>query len=171
MALLLCWEALRLCIGGLTFKFDKNSTNLLCFKFQFGAWNFVWGTKPTRAPPWRRDWAHIFFNSAVKASCHCFFEAMLTISFIVWKACFAMFIGNIVQISLAIFIFSVLKPCVHVCQLEIDRHGFFEADTDTSAIHGRVVTVELRVAKASASKKGVYSYTTPAQHLVHNTVW
>ena len=21
-----------------------------------GAWSFVWGTKPTKAPPWRRDW-------------------------------------------------------------------------------------------------------------------
>jgi len=23
----------------------------------WGAWSFVWGAKPTKAPPWRRDWA------------------------------------------------------------------------------------------------------------------
>jgi len=29
--------------GGLTFKFDKNSIDLLCFIFQIGeAWSFVW---------------------------------------------------------------------------------------------------------------------------------
>jgi len=27
---------LHLCRGGLTFKFDKNSTNLYCFMFQTG---------------------------------------------------------------------------------------------------------------------------------------
>jgi len=37
--------------GELDFKFDKNSTNLLCFIFQFGgAWSFVWGAKATKAP-------------------------------------------------------------------------------------------------------------------------
>jgi len=37
--------------GGLTFKFDKNSTNLYCFIFRFGgAWSYVWGAKPTKAP-------------------------------------------------------------------------------------------------------------------------
>jgi len=37
--------------GGLTFKFDKNSTELYCFIFQFwGAWSIVWGAKPTKAP-------------------------------------------------------------------------------------------------------------------------
>jgi len=37
--------------GGLTFKFDKNSTNLQCFIFQFGrAWSFVWGLSPPKPP-------------------------------------------------------------------------------------------------------------------------
>jgi len=41
-ALCLCGGALRLWGGGLTLKFDKNFTDLYCFKFQFGgAWSFV----------------------------------------------------------------------------------------------------------------------------------
>jgi len=37
--------------GGLTFNFDKNSTTLWCFIFQFGAaWSFFGGAKPTKAP-------------------------------------------------------------------------------------------------------------------------
>jgi len=24
----------------------------------WGAWRFVWGAKPTKAPPWRRDWCY-----------------------------------------------------------------------------------------------------------------
>ena len=50
-ALCLCGGTLRLCRGGLTFKFNKNSTDSQCFIFQFGgAWSFVWGAKPTKAP-------------------------------------------------------------------------------------------------------------------------
>ena len=37
--------ALRLCGGGLTFEFDKKSTNTQCFIIQFG------GAKPTNNPP------------------------------------------------------------------------------------------------------------------------
>ena len=33
--------------GGVTFKFDKNSTNLLCFIFQFA----IWGLSPPKPPP------------------------------------------------------------------------------------------------------------------------
>ena len=38
--------------GGLDIlKFDKNSTDLKCFIFQFwGAWSFVWGAKLTKYP-------------------------------------------------------------------------------------------------------------------------
>jgi len=43
--------ALRSWMGGLTFKFDQNSTNLYCFIFQFrGGWSFVWEAKPTKTP-------------------------------------------------------------------------------------------------------------------------
>ena len=35
----------------------------------WGVWSFVWGAKPTKAPPWRRDWAHpqIFYLSKMWA--------------------------------------------------------------------------------------------------------
>jgi len=34
-----------------TLKIDKNSTDLLCFMFQFGgAWSFVWGGKLPKDP-------------------------------------------------------------------------------------------------------------------------
>jgi len=26
------------------------------FEFGGGAWSLVWGAKPLKAPPWRRDW-------------------------------------------------------------------------------------------------------------------
>jgi len=46
------WGVLRLCRGLDILKFDKNSTDLKCFVFQFReAWSFVWGLRP----PWRRD--------------------------------------------------------------------------------------------------------------------
>ena len=49
--LYVCAGALHLRRRGLIFKFDKNSTDLYCFIFQFGgAWSFVRGAKPTRAP-------------------------------------------------------------------------------------------------------------------------
>jgi len=36
-------------------KIEKNCTE--CFIFQSkGAWSFVWVAKPTKLPPWRRDW-------------------------------------------------------------------------------------------------------------------
>jgi len=45
---------------GLTFEFDKNSTNIQCFIFQFwGAWSFVWGWLNPPKPPWRRDWGNV----------------------------------------------------------------------------------------------------------------
>jgi len=49
---------LCVCAGGLDIlKIDKKSTDLQCSMLQFeGAWSSVWGTKPTNAPPWRRDW-------------------------------------------------------------------------------------------------------------------
>jgi len=25
----------------------------------WGAWSFVWRAKPTKAPPWRRDWVQL----------------------------------------------------------------------------------------------------------------
>jgi len=38
-------------VGGLTFKFDKNSTDSLCFKFLFGGLGTLFGgAKPTKAP-------------------------------------------------------------------------------------------------------------------------
>jgi len=55
-ALRLCGGALCLCRRGLILNFDKNTNGLLCFIFPFGvSWYFVWGAKPTKAPPWRRD--------------------------------------------------------------------------------------------------------------------
>ena len=27
----------------------------------WGAWSFVWGSKPTKAPPWPRDWSGYYF--------------------------------------------------------------------------------------------------------------
>ena len=43
---------LYVCVGGFDIlKFDKNSTDVKCFIFQFGgSWSFVWGTKPTQDP-------------------------------------------------------------------------------------------------------------------------
>ena len=44
--------SLCLCGGLDILKIDNNSTDLQCFTFQFGgAWSFVWGSKPTEAPP------------------------------------------------------------------------------------------------------------------------
>jgi len=49
--------ALRLCRGGLTYKLDKNSTNLSCFIFQFrGLGDLFGGANTAKAPPLRRDW-------------------------------------------------------------------------------------------------------------------
>jgi len=66
---------LCVCAGGWTFVhrgFDIQIkqkfhwfTDLQWFIFQFeGAWSFVWGAKPTKALPWRRDWfaKYIFYN-------------------------------------------------------------------------------------------------------------
>ena len=39
----LCGGDLRSCRGGLTFKFDKNSTNLSCFIFQFVGLGTLYG--------------------------------------------------------------------------------------------------------------------------------
>jgi len=40
------------CVGKLDIlKFNKNSTDLKCFIFQFGGtWSFVWGAKPSKDP-------------------------------------------------------------------------------------------------------------------------
>ena len=43
--------ALRSCRRGLTFKFDKNSTNFYCFIFQFGgSWSFLGDLSPPKHP-------------------------------------------------------------------------------------------------------------------------
>ena len=47
--------ALRLCRGLGILKFDKNSTYLQCFIFQFGGLELCLGATPIKAHSWRRD--------------------------------------------------------------------------------------------------------------------
>jgi len=44
-------RTLRLCRGGLALNFDKNSTDLFCFIFQFGGLELcLWGLRPPKPP-------------------------------------------------------------------------------------------------------------------------
>jgi len=62
--------ALRSCRGAWHSNLTKSPPIYSVSYFNLGAWSFVWGAKPTKAPPtWRRDWGECVNIAAITFSC------------------------------------------------------------------------------------------------------